>query len=244
MNKIIEKLETIFPTKESNSEIVDIKYLSFDDQINGMNISVKKVQLDKIGEENLFFQVTNDFLEVIKNFPQIEDEGLFHTNIVGYSEEEVRRLFTKITLGSNYIAAKGRIGSATHILINSNFFNKLKSFWKSQVTSNYLEVTDQIHVSNSNKISKIYSLDVNETNSNSYTMEKVGNLTHLQGSCYLDIIVDDRVLENEIFLYRKNEINQPGVIFIWNNENNVVKYQMTSLGFFPDKQFLKITINE
>ena len=52
-----------------------------------------------------------------------------------------------------------------------------------------------------------------------------------------DIVYED---VDDIYLYRKNDFDQPGLCLVYNPENN--KKQIVELGFFPHKQFMKITL--
>ena len=54
---------------------------------------------------------------------------------------------------------------------------------------------------------------------------------------YHQFLFDDSI--NDIIVYRKNTIEQPGLILVYNKE----KYSFESIGFYPERQFLKITLN-
>jgi hypothetical protein len=48
---------------------------------------------------------------------------------------------------------------------------------------------------------------------------------------------------NDIYLYRKNTTEQPGlVLFYYTDENDIDYYNIESIGFYPEKQFIKINI--
>jgi len=42
----------------------------------------------------------------------------------------------------------------------------------------------------------------------------------------------------DIYLFRKNTMDQPGLVYITNND----KYSLVDIGFYPEKQFLKIKL--
>ena len=49
---------------------------------------------------------------------------------------------------------------------------------------------------------------------------------------------------DDIYLYRKNNVEQPGlVLFYYTDKNNIDYYEIESIGFYPERQFLKIKIN-
>jgi hypothetical protein len=49
---------------------------------------------------------------------------------------------------------------------------------------------------------------------------------------------------DDIYLYRKNTDEQPGLIlFYYTDENNIDYYKVESIGFYPERQFMKIIIN-
>jgi hypothetical protein len=49
---------------------------------------------------------------------------------------------------------------------------------------------------------------------------------------------------DDIYLYRKNNSVQPGlVLFYYTDENNIDYYEIESIGFYPERQFIKIKIN-
>lgn len=49
---------------------------------------------------------------------------------------------------------------------------------------------------------------------------------------------------DDIYLYRKNTPDQPGlVLFYHTDENNYDYYEIESIGFYPERQFIKIKIN-
>ena len=59
-------------------------------------------------------------------------------------------------------------------------------------------------------------------------------------------IVDSRVKEDEVFVYRANEINYPGMVLIWTpaENDNEATYSIVEIGFFPQKQCSVINIIE
>lgn len=68
---------------------------------------------------------------------------------------------------------------------------------------------------------------ISEKNYNN-KLSKLGNIYNVQ-------FIDN---EDEIFVYKKTNLDQPGLAFIYNDD----KYAFVSKGFFPDKQVFKIEI--
>ncbi len=57
------------------------------------------------------------------------------------------------------------------------------------------------------------------------------------------IYVDSRIQDNEILLYRNNNLVQPGIKLIWSKNEDILKYKLVSVGLAPETQFLKINVN-
>ena len=70
---------------------------------------------------------------------------------------------------------------------------------------------------------------INEKNFESYSLHNIKRIFNV-------IFVDEL---NDIIITRKNGLDQPGIILVKNDEN----YMFTTLGFYPDKQFIKINLN-
>jgi hypothetical protein len=49
---------------------------------------------------------------------------------------------------------------------------------------------------------------------------------------------------DDIYLYRKNRIDEPGIIYVYYiDENDVYHYKIQNIGFDPENQFIKIKVN-
>lgn len=56
-----------------------------------------------------------------------------------------------------------------------------------------------------------------------------------------DVIFED---VNDIYLYRKNSTEQTGLLlFYYKDEDNKYYYDVESVGFYPEKQYMKLKIN-
>lgn len=68
-----------------------------------------------------------------------------------------------------------------------------------------------------------------------YIIEKVepvfGNITTL---------VDSNI--EHIYIGRRNQKDQPGTILVYNENDDVFKYELVSIGYYPDRQYAKITL--
>ncbi len=142
------------------------------------------------------------------------------------------KLVTKVKIASSYIATEGRVGPATYIVTNGTLAAVLTQ-------------------------GAVYSLSPQEGSSNAmgqlYPAGKVHGMT---------VYVDPNMLynDNRILLGRKNNPDQPGVIFVpflmaqsvsLTSESNFghrmllrSRYAVTTLGFFPQKQFITIYVTD
>ncbi len=241
MLKIIQKIEDIITTRMTDTEVLDLVYVDFnlesldEDEKSKIefiapNVATKEVQLSKIADKtNLFYNSTGIFIEKLRKLSTINEDtsphltngkSIFGLDIINYDESEYRRLFTKLKLGSNYIATEGRIGPAQYMIISPFMMEKIYD------SVSYIQ------------IKSIHDIMFNGKDLNVYVMEYIGNISGVS------VLVDDRISDNEILLYRKNNIDQPGLSFIWKKESDdSFKYDIVDIGFFPEKQCLKVSIN-
>jgi len=88
--------------------------------------------------------------------------------------------------------------------------------------SNYIASDGRIGAGN--------NLMISEKNYKKYSIKKF--IPQLYN---MNIILED---VDDIYIFRKNDIEQPGLIMIKNKE----KYELVDIGFYPYKQFIKIEI--
>ena len=143
-----------------------------------------------------------------------------------------RKLITKVKNASGYISTEGRIGPASYIVTNHTMAAVLTE------GSNYQLQPADAQVNGNGQL---------------YPMGKVAGIT---------IYVDPYMLynDNRILLGRKNNPDQPGIIFVpylMAQSINLIseatfaprmllrsRYAVTEVGFFPQKQYLTIHVSD
>ena len=68
-----------------------------------------------------------------------------------------------------------------------------------------------------------------------FEKNKISDIENIQN---LKIIFDDSI--KDIYLYRQNPIDQPGLILIYNDK----KYSFEKIGDRPESQFIKVTLRK
>jgi len=144
-----------------------------------------------------------------------------------------RKLVAKINNASNFIATDGRVGPAQYLITNGNLASVI------QDVAGYT-------------ISPVQASKLN-TNGQLYPMGNIGTI-----SIYVDPYM--RWDDNQIFLGRKNSVDQPGLVFIpylmaqsisliseatWAPRMLIrSRYAVADIGFFPEKQFMAINVTD
>ena len=144
-----------------------------------------------------------------------------------------RKLVAKINNASNFIATDGRVGPAQYLITNGNLASVIQDI------AGYT-------------LSPVQAGKLN-TNGQLYPMGNLGNI-----SIYVDPYM--RWDDNQIFLGRKNSIDQPGLVFIpylmaqsisliseatWAPRMLIrSRYAVADIGFFPEKQYMGITVTD
>lgn len=89
------------------------------------------------------------------------------------------------------------------------------------------------YVASNGRIGKATTLLVSEENDKKYNLSELlknhGTLNDLE-------IVHGDV--DDIYVYRKNKIDQPGLMLIYNED----KYYIADIGFYPHRQFMTIKL--
>jgi hypothetical protein len=143
-----------------------------------------------------------------------------------------RKLITKIAHASNYIATEGRVGPAQYLITNGGLAAALQDI--AGYTINPLK-------SKMNSQGQLYP---------------VGSIGDI--SIYVDPYM--RYNDNRIVLGRKNNPDQPGIIFVpylMAQSISIIseatfaprmllrsRYAVTEVGWYPQKQFLTIVVND
>jgi hypothetical protein len=144
-----------------------------------------------------------------------------------------RKLVAKINNASNFIATDGRVGPAQYLVTNGNLASVI------QDVAGYT-------------ISPVQAGKLNN-NGQLYPMGNIGPV-----SIYVDPYM--RWDDNQIFLGRKNSVDQPGLLFIpylmaqsisliseatWAPRMLIrSRYAVADIGFFPEKQFMAIKVTD
>lgn len=144
-----------------------------------------------------------------------------------------RKLVAKINNASNFIATDGRIGPAQYLVTNGNIASVLQDIAG--------------YTLNPTNVGKL------NTNGQLYPMGNIGNI-----QIYVDPYM--RWDDNQIFVGRKNTIDQPGLLFIpylmaqsisliseatWAPRMLIrSRYAVSDIGFFPEKQFMAIQVTD
>lgn len=103
--------------------------------------------------------------------------------------------------------------------VHRMFYSKLVN------ASNYIATNGRIGPANTILISeKNYDLYKDTINSNDMLKK-------------MDVVFGE---VDDVFLYRKNDQSNPGLILIVNTKDNL--YEIVDIGFFPHKQFMKVTL--
>lgn len=151
----------------------------------------------------------------------------------GETKQSLQRgLITKVKIASNYIASEGRVGPASYIVTNGSLAAILTE------GANY------------------------ELNKESFSSSAAGQLYPAGKVAGITIYVDPYMYydDNRILLGRKNNPDQPGVIFVPYLMAQSVKliseatfaprmllrsrYAVTEVGFFPQKQYMTLYVND
>ncbi|MCB1712975.1 MAG: hypothetical protein KDH96_11015, partial [Candidatus Riesia sp.] len=144
-----------------------------------------------------------------------------------------RKLVAKINNASNFIATDGRVGPAQYLVTNGNLASVIQDI------AGYT-------------ISPVQAGKLNQ-NGQLYPMGNLGPI-----SIYVDPYM--RWDDNQIFLGRKNSVDQPGLIFVpylmaqsisliseatWAPRMLIrSRYAVADVGFFPEKQFMAISVTD
>ena len=143
-----------------------------------------------------------------------------------------RKLITKIAHASNYIATEGRVGPAQYLITNGGLAAALSDIagYTINPTKNKMNASGQL-----------------------YPVGSIGDI-----SIYVDPYM--RYNDNRIVLGRKNNPDQPGIIFVpylMAQSISIIseatfaprmllrsRYAVTEVGWFPQKQFMTIKVTD
>lgn len=79
---------------------------------------------------------------------------------------------------------------------------------------------------------------ISEENYNKYKLSVFDfeNVENVPDKMTREVIFDESI--NDIILYRKNDIDQPGLVLLYSDD----KYDVIDIGIYPEKQFIKIEL--
>ena len=166
----------------------------------------------------------------------IFDLNTAYVNIAGIGGETThavqRKLITKIAHASNFIATEGRVGPAQYLITNGGLAAALSDIagYTINPTKNKMNASGQL-----------------------YPVGSIGDI-----SIYVDPYM--RYNDNRIVLGRKNNPDQPGIIFVpylMAQSISIIseatfaprmllrsRYAVTEVGWFPQKQFMTIKVTD
>lgn len=143
-----------------------------------------------------------------------------------------RKLITKIAHASNYIATEGRVGPAQYLITNGGLAASLQDIAGYTVNPTKSKLNGQGQL---------------------YPVGSIGDI-----SIYVDPYM--RYNDNRIVLGRKNNPDQPGIVFVpylMAQSISVIseatfaprlllrsRYAVTDVGWYPQKQFMTITVTD
>jgi hypothetical protein len=143
-----------------------------------------------------------------------------------------RKLITKIAHASNYIATEGRVGPAQYLITNGGLAAALQDIAGYTINPVKSKLNGQGQL---------------------YPVGSIGDI-----SIYVDPYM--RYNDNRIVLGRKNNPDQPGIIFVpylMAQSISVIseatfaprmllrsRYAVTEVGWYPQKQFMTITVTD
>jgi hypothetical protein len=136
--------------------------------------------------------------------------GVLKYSFDNYTYNDILKII-KINFDNLTIDKQSKFKNLTKLDDVDKFINRLKNI------SNYIAADGRIGKANTIILNeKWYNIIKN----NDYFKE-------------LDFIVDE-LLDDKIYLYRKNNIDYPGIIFVYNKQEK--SFNIVNLGYYPEKQ--------
>ena len=197
--KELKELEKYITIKETESNVLSLLFVDFkyDEKVENFNerpfdrLNSDSLNSDRpdVFTKNLEFSKTDKSLAKSLLVEKIIELSIKNKNDIldkfSMVNVDKSKIGSKIKNGSYYIAADGRLGPATNMLISEKNYEKYN----------------------------------------------IGNIKH-----NMEVMFDDLV--DDLFIYKKNEMDNPGLVLCYNKD----KYELLDIGFYPEKQFLKITL--
>lgn len=185
----LEKLVTVKKIP-NDQKIADIIFVDIKNDAYKIDVFSKKITIDKKIDDD---KIKKELFEYIDKLSINDDNDILNKFSISTIDGEInetfkRKVITKISNASYYIATSGRIGQANTILMSEETEKK-------------------------------------------YEIKK-----YIDDDFDIEFVFDDSI--KDIYMYRKNEIDQPGLVLIMNDD----VYEIIDIGFYPYRQFMKIMI--
>ena len=205
--------------------------------VNELSQTISKQIVSKIFEMGALNATTAPVSGAVGAAVTIFDLDTVYATTAGYVGGETthavqRKLITKIAHASNYIATEGRVGPAQYLITNGGLAAALQDIAGYTVNPVKSKLNGQGQL---------------------YPVGSIGDI-----SIYVDPYM--RYNDNRIVLGRKNNPDQPGIIFVpylMAQSISVIseatfaprmllrsRYAVTEVGWYPQKQYMTITVTD
>jgi hypothetical protein len=179
-------------------------------------LTIKKVKTDEY--DTIFIDLNKE-----KISPNVYSQKGYLKYTIETNNDYIEILNLIKTNFDNLINKKKKENSLSHLILNNDNLTAENLIIRLKHCSNMIGCNGRIGFAN--------TIILNE---NYYDLIKNENKLN---EC--DIIIDN-TLNDKIYIYRKNQIEQPGTIFIYNEENN--NFNIENIGFYPEEQIEIINI--
>jgi hypothetical protein len=199
--------------------------------VNELSQTISKQIVAKIFEMGTLNRTTAPFKSASETIFDLNTS--YATSVGGETTHAVqRKLITKIAHASNYIATEGRVGPAQYLITNGGLAAALQDIagYTINPVKSKMNASGQL-----------------------YPVGSIGDI-----SIYVDPYM--RYNDNRIVLGRKNNPDQPGIVFVpylMAQSISVIseatfaprmllrsRYAVAEIGWFPQKQFMLINVND
>ena len=205
--------------------------------VNELSQTISKQIVAKIFEMGALNATTAPVSGAVGAAVTIFDLDTVYATTAGYVGGETthavqRKLITKIAHASNYIATEGRVGPAQYLITNGGLAAALQDIAGYTINPTKSKLNGQGQL---------------------YPVGSIGDI-----SIYVDPYM--RYNDNRIVLGRKNNPDQPGIIFVpylMAQSISVIseatfaprmllrsRYAVTEVGWYPQKQYMTITVTD
>ena len=201
--------------------------------VNELSQTISKQIVAKIFEMGALNATTAPLSTVGGGLTIFDLDTTYASSVGGETTHAVqRKLITKIAHASNYIATEGRVGPAQYLITNGGLAASLQDIAGYTINPTKSKLNGQGQL---------------------YPVGSIGDI-----SIYVDPYM--RYNDNRIVLGRKNNPDQPGIIFVpylMAQSISVIseatfaprmllrsRYAVTEVGWYPQKQYMTITVTD